>query len=223
MSLSEVCCTDGFGENRLGVTSGSAGFGAVEAAPKRPPKGLFSAGLLKVRSAAGLGGIPNRDPEGLFSAGFSELSSVAVFGANILLAEACSRALLDGAGFVAPLAPKMFLNGCDVAVIGAVSFVAALGAKGLNVVVCSADFGANILLGADGSAGFAEKMLWDATGAAFAFAGSEEAGLNMKGLLEVGAGVVALGAKRLFVVGFSGTDGVEAAGGAPKRDPKACA
>lgn len=88
---------------------------------------------------------------------------MAGFGANILLVEACSRALLDGAGFVAPLTPKMFLNGCDAAVIEAVSFVAALGAKGLDAVVCSAGFGANILLGPDGSAGFAEKMLWDAT------------------------------------------------------------
>lgn len=45
----------------------------------------------------------------------------------------------------------------------------------------------------------------------------------MKGLLEVGAAAVVLGAKRLFVTGFSGTDGVEGAGGAPKRDPKGCA
>lgn len=141
-----------------------------------------------------------------------------------MLVEACSVSDLDGVDCVAPLAPKRFLNGCEVAVVEAASFVAGLGAKRLEVEVCSAGLGANILLGADCSAaGFGEKMLLDATGVALAFSGSEEAGLNMNGLLAAGAGEAALGAKRLFVAGFSGSDGVEAAGAAPKRDPNGCA
>jgi hypothetical protein len=192
--LSEACSAAGFGANRLGVAAGSVGFKVVGAAPKRPPKGLISAGLAEVCSVAG-------------------------FGANMLLDEVCSVAdseTIDGAVAVAP---KRFWNGCDVAVVEAASFVATLGVKRLGVEVCPAGLGANKPPEADCSAaGFVAKILLVADGVAFAFSGSWAADVNVNRLV-VGAAASALGPKTSFVAAFSGSDGVGVAPAPPKSEP----